>query len=56
MGPLEIVGTITCLWALAFVIGFGLAMGVWAGVHAGSWAFGAWKVNTTNHIITGGSK
>ena len=44
MGPLEIFGFIICLWALAFLVGLGLMMGAWAGIQAGTWAFGPIKI------------
>lgn len=44
MSTLEIFGFIFCLWAMAFLIGFGLMMGLWAGVHVGALAFGAFNV------------
>lgn len=51
MGPLEIFGFIICLWALAFLVGLGLMMGAWLGVHAGAWAFGAFTVKIVDMHI-----
>lgn len=40
MEPLQIIGFIVCLWAMAFLVGFGVIIGAWAGVKAAAWAFG----------------
>jgi hypothetical protein len=46
MGPFAVIGALVCLFALAFIVGFGLVFGAWAAMQAGALAFGAFKIST----------
>ena len=40
MGPLEVLGFASCLWALGFVAALGLTMGAYVGLKVAAMVFG----------------
>lgn len=41
----QLLGYAAGLTLLSMAAGFGLVFGAWAGVHAGTWAFGGFNIN-----------
>jgi hypothetical protein len=53
MGPLETIGFISFLLAASFLIGFGMMVGVWAGIKFGSYLLGPLNVNLGPIVVKG---